>query len=76
VEAHRVVTSRLPHPCLTEQLYEVCRRKTQEAKVNNVTEEGGDDNSMQVAEVLYVGEVSQAEVYKVTFRGHQHNVKT
>jgi hypothetical protein len=44
--------------------------------VNNVAKEGGNDNSMQVAKVLYVSEDSQAEVYKGILWGHQHNVKT
>jgi hypothetical protein len=44
--------------------------------VNNVAKEGGNNNSMQVAKVLYVSEVSHAEVYKGILWGHQQNMKS
>jgi hypothetical protein len=61
---------------ICEQLHQVCRRKTKETENNNVAKEGGNNNSMQVSKVLYVGEVSRAEVYKEIFWGHQQIMKT
>jgi hypothetical protein len=43
--------------------------KLKESKVNNLPEKDGNANSMQVAEVLYVSDVSQAEIYKGILRG-------